>query len=93
MANFLERLFRRDAASSANAAKERLQLVLIHDRTDISQAVMDQIKDEIIAVISKHVSIDRTGVDVNLSQTNRQNKLIVNIPLLAAMSGGRKRKR
>ena len=94
MANFLERLFGRGTASSANAAKERLQLVLIHDRTDISQAVMDQIKDEIIAVISKHVSIDRTGVDVNLSQTNRQNKLIVNIPLLAAMGGGgRKRKR
>ena len=94
MANFFERLFGRASPSSANAAKERLQLVLIHDRTDISQAVMDQIKDEIIAVISKHVSIDRTGVDVNLSQTNRQNKLIVNIPLLAAMSGGgRKRRR
>ena len=94
MANFFDRLFGRDTASSANAAKERLQLVLIHDRTDISQAVMDQIKDEIIAVISKHVSIDRTGVDVNLSQTNRQNKLVVNIPLLAAMSGGgRKRRR
>src|SRR5688500_15089315 len=73
MANFLERLFGRGTANSANAAKERLQLVLIHDRTDISQAVMDQIKDEIIAVISKHVSIDRTGVDVNLSQMNRQN--------------------
>lgn len=93
MANFFERLFGRAAPSSANAAKERLQLVLIHDRTDISQAVMDQIKDEIIAVISKHVNIDRSGVDVNLSQTNRQNKLIVNIPLLAATSGGRKRRR
>jgi cell division topological specificity factor len=52
MANFFERLLGRNPASSANAAKERLQLVLIHDRTDISQAVMDQIKDEIIAVIS-----------------------------------------
>ncbi len=94
MANFFERLLGRTTAGSANTAKERLQLVLIHDRTDISQAVMDQIKDEIIAVISKHVSIDRTGVDVNLSQTNRQNKLIINIPLLAAMSGGgRKRRR
>ena len=94
MANFFERLLGRNPDRSANTAKERLQLVLIHDRTDISQAVMDKIKDEIIAVISKHVSIDRTGVDVNLSQTNRQNKLIVNIPLLAAMSGGgRKRRR
>ncbi len=93
MANFFERLFGRAAPTSANAAKERLQLVLIHDRTDISQAVMDQIKDEIIAVISKHVNIDRTGVDVKLSQTNRQNKLIVNIPLLAAVSGGRRRRR
>jgi cell division topological specificity factor len=93
MANFFERLFGRATASSANAAKERLQLVLIHDRTDISQAVMDQIKDEIIAVISKHVNIDRTGVDVNLSQINRQNKLVVNIPLLAAVTGGGRRRR
>jgi cell division topological specificity factor len=93
MANFFDRLFGRDTSSSAKAAKERLQFVLIHDRTDISPAVMEQLKDEIIAVISKHVDINRAGVEINLSQTARENRLVANIPLVTAPSGGRKRRR
>ena len=93
MANFFDRLFGRDTANSAQAAKERLQFVLIHDRTDISPAVMEQLKDEIIAVISKHVDINRAGVEINLSQTARENRLVANIPLITAPSGGRKRRR
>jgi cell division topological specificity factor len=93
MANFFERLFGRGSSSSAQAAKERLQLVLIHDRTDISPAVLEQLKDEIIAVISKHVDIVRDGVEINLSQNQRENKLVANIPLVAGPAGSRKRKR
>jgi cell division topological specificity factor len=93
MANFFDRLFGRDTNSSAQAAKERLQFVLIHDRTDISPAVMEQLKDEIIAVISKHVDINRAGVEINLSQNARENRLVANIPLVTAPSGGRKRRR
>jgi cell division topological specificity factor len=93
MANFLDRLLGRSAAhSSAHAAKERLQFVLIHDRTDISPAIMEQLKDEIIAVISKHVDIDRRGVEINLTQNQRQNRLVANIPLLAAATGRRRRR-
>ena len=93
MPNFLDRLFGRDMSSSAKTAKERLQFVLIHDRTDISPAVMEQLKDEIIAVISKHVDINRAGVEINVTQTARENRLVANIPLIAAPSGGRKRRR
>jgi len=93
MASFFDRLFGRDTNTSAQAAKERLQFVLIHDRTDISPAVMEQLKDEIIAVISKHVDINRAGVEINLSQTARENRLVANIPLVTAPSGGRKRRR
>ena len=93
MASFLDRLLGRDTNSSAKAAKERLQFVLIHDRTDISPAVMEQLKDEIIAVISKHVDINRAGVEINLSQTARENRLVANIPLITAPSGGRRRRR
>ncbi|MCC6190145.1 MAG: cell division topological specificity factor MinE [Anaerolineales bacterium] len=93
MANWLERLFGRAPASSAQTAKERLQLVLIHDRTDISPAVLEQLKDEIIAVISKHVDINREGVEINLSQSQRENKLVANIPLVAGPGGTKKRRR
>lgn len=92
MANFLDRLFGRRDAPSAQTAKERLQFVLIHDRTDISPAVLEQLKDEIIAVISKHVDINRAGVEINLSQTQRENKLIANIPLVMGGSASKRRK-
>jgi cell division topological specificity factor len=90
MSNWLNRLFGRDARTSAQSAKERLQLVLIHDRTDLSPALLDTLKDEMIAVISKHVEIDPGGVEINLSQTQRENRLVANIPLLAAPAGRRR---
>lgn len=93
MANFLERLFGRREAPSAQTAKERLQFVLIHDRTDISPAVLEQLKDEIIAVISKHVDINRAGVEINLSQSQRENKLIANIPLVMGPGGSSKKRK
>jgi cell division topological specificity factor len=81
MPSFLDRLLGRPPAASAQTAKERLQLVLIHDRMDISPAVMEKIKDEIIAVISRHVDIHRNGVEINLTQNDRENRLVANIPL------------
>lgn len=91
MMNWFDRLIGR-MPSSAESAKERLQLVLIHDRTDLSPGVLETLKDEIIGVISKHVAIDATGVEINLSQGQRENRLIANIPLLAA-AGPRRRRR
>ena len=93
MPGFFERLFGNVPSTSAKTAKERLQLVLIHDRTDISPATLEQLKDEIIGLVSRHVDIDRDGVEFNLTQTARESRLVANIPLAAAPSGGRKRRR
>lgn len=92
MANFFDRLMGRPA-TSAQTAKERLTLVLVHDRTDISPAVIDVIKDEIIQVISRHVDINRDEVEIQLSQDQRENRLVANIPLLTAPGGRRRRTR
>jgi cell division topological specificity factor len=91
MSNWFERLLGRGPVTSAQSAKERLQFVLIHDRTDLSPAVLETLKDEIIGVISKHVEIDIPGVEINFSRDQRINRLIANIPLLTA--NGRKRRR
>lgn len=91
--NFLDRLLGRTPAASAQTAKERLQFVLVHDRADIPPAVLEMLKDEIIAVISKHVEINSAGVEINLTHTQRESKLVADIPLLTAASGGRKRRK
>jgi cell division topological specificity factor len=80
MANFIDRVFRREA-KSAHTARERLKLVLIHDRTDISPGIMDIMKDDIIQVISRHVEIYPDGVKIEMTQEGRSQRLIADIPL------------
>ena len=57
MASFIDQLLRREPKSASNA-KERLKLVLIHDRTDLPPAALEELKDAIIDVISKRIDID-----------------------------------
>ncbi len=66
---------------SADSAKERLQLVLIHDRTDMSPAELTALKDELIAVISRHVDIDPEAVQIDLEHDGRSQRLVADIPL------------
>ncbi len=80
--DFLTRLFRPKAPSSRQIAKERLQLVLVHDRAQISPQLLETLKDEIIAVISRHIAIDRDGVQITFTQNRRESRLQADIPLL-----------
>jgi cell division topological specificity factor len=70
---------------SANQAKERLKLVLIHDRTDLSPGTMDRLKDELIEVISRYVDIDPTAVRIDMTQDGREQRLLADIPLRPAL--------
>jgi cell division topological specificity factor len=72
-------LFRRK--KSAFNAKERLQLVLIHDRTDLSPAQLESLKDALIATISRYIEIDPTAVRINVAQDGREQRLVADIPL------------
>jgi cell division topological specificity factor len=78
---FLDRLLGRHTPSSREIAKERLQLVLAYDRIKISPELLQTLKNELIAVISKYVEIDREGVEVTFSQGKRRSRLIADIPL------------
>jgi len=66
---------------SANSAKERLQLVLIHDRTDLTPGELDALKDDLIETISRHIEIDPAAVTINLAQDGRSQRLVADIPL------------
>lgn len=78
----LNRLFGPRQPSSREIAKERLQLVLAYDRVKISPELLQILKNELIAVISRYVEIDRDGVEVTFSQGKRHSRLIADIPLL-----------
>ncbi len=80
MSSFLDRILGHDR-KSANAAKERLKLVLIHDRTDLAPGLIDELKDELIQVISRYVAIDPSAVRIEMEQDGRQQRLLADIPL------------
>lgn len=83
MNRFFDRLLGRDQ-SSAQEAKERMKLVLIHDRTDLTPGALEQLKDELIEVISRHIEIDPNAVHIEMAQDGRQQRLIADIPIRTA---------
>jgi len=80
--SFFERLMGR---KSAKSAKERLQMVLIHDRTDLTPAVLEALKEELLAVIARHLDIDVSAVRVEIENEGRSQRLIADIPLRPAV--------
>ncbi len=84
---FLSRLFRREGGSK-HVAKERLQLVLSHDRMKLPPALLEQMKDELITVISSYIEIDEAGINVELTERDDERQLIASIPVI----GMRKRR-
>ncbi len=73
--------------SSSNIAKDRLKLVLVSDRANCSPEIMEQIKNDIINVISKYIEIDLEGLDIKITQTESDEgngtvpALFANIPI------------
>jgi cell division topological specificity factor len=82
--NLLKRLLGRGEPASGEIAKDRLRLVLVQDRVNLSAEKMNEMKDELIKVISKYVEIDREGIEIALTQNARQSRLTANIPLVGA---------
>lgn len=73
--------------SSGNVAKDRLKMVLVSDRANCSPDVMEQIKNDMIKVLSKYVEIDLEGLDIKIEQTESEGNngmvpaLFANIPI------------
>ena len=81
---------------SKDAAKERLHLVLMQDRANVSADFLDLMKQEIIDVIKKYIEIDESAIDVKLTNkdngdgTNGAPALYANIPILNIKNEARK---
>lgn len=80
MSNFIDRMFGRNKGSGATA-KDRLQFLLIHDRINLPPEQIREMKEEILRVISKYVSVDPESVDIALEQRDRNDsRIIAEIP-------------
>jgi len=85
---FLRKLFGRSrSGSSAQEAKGRLISVLIHDRTDISPALLENLRAEMIALLKKYMDIDESNIEINLDRGGREVALVANVPVLRVKRG------
>lgn len=66
---------------SATRAKERLQLVLVHDRTDLTPEQLTALKDDLLKAISRYIDIDPEAVRFGLERDGRSQRLVADIPL------------
>jgi cell division topological specificity factor len=81
LSTLIDRILGRTAEASKNAAKDRLRLVLMHDRSDIPATMMEAIRAEMIQALSKYVEIDTEALEVQLERDAGAIGLVLNIPI------------
>lgn len=81
--DFIQRLLGREKPSGT-LARERLQLVLAHDRSDLNPELLEQMRREILEVVQKYVEIDLESGDVSLETGDRVTALVANLPIRRA---------
>jgi cell division topological specificity factor len=79
----LERLFGRDQITSRTKVKQRLKFILAHDRAAISPQIFEQMRREIMQVVSKYVELEEENIEINLESDRDLTAVIANLPIRA----------
>lgn len=89
MFDLLKFLSKEDA--SKNVAKERLKLVLVHDRSNCSPEFLELVKGDLLKAISSYMDIDERGLDIKITKTDDTEDgrpaLVANIPIRGMRRG------
>ncbi|MGH8070628.1 MAG: cell division topological specificity factor MinE [Candidatus Entotheonellia bacterium] len=70
-----------DDADSKNIAKDRLRLVLVHDRSMLPPETLDALRKELIEVVSRYFEVDHATLSMDVQRTREAWALMVNLPL------------
>jgi len=81
MLDLIQKIFGREATNSKDIAKERLRLVLVHDRINVSPQFMEVLKDDMIKVISNYMEINEENMEISLTKSSNSVALVANIPI------------
>src|SRR5258708_3071241 len=71
----------RKKLSSGEMAKERLKVVLVHDRIKINPQLLDLIRADLLAAISRRLEVDEQNVEISLAREDHWDKLHANVPI------------
>lgn len=79
--DFISRFFMKENPPSKEVARERLRLVLVHDRASVSPDFINQLKEDLIKVIQEYLDIDEDALQVSLENEEDSIALVANIPV------------
>ena len=82
--SFFHQSENKDRESAKDVACNRLKLVLMQDRTNLSPAIMDRMRNELIDLLSKYLELDKELLDLNFEQEDEQMALMLSIPVIRA---------
>lgn len=71
----------RKKPTPGEVAKERLKVVLAHDRLKLNPELLEIIREEILSVVSRRLAVDEEQVQVNLAHEGGIEKLLANMPI------------
>ncbi|MFZ1126100.1 MAG: cell division topological specificity factor MinE, partial [Candidatus Baltobacteraceae bacterium] len=80
MFDFFKSLFRPEKPSSTTA-KERLRLVLLSDHISLSPEIIESLKADLLAVISRYVEIDSSSADVTFEHREHEIAMLASVPI------------
>ena len=87
MLEALMKIFGRNERPSGQVAKDRLRVVLIHDRASVSPELMERLKNDIIKVISNYMDVRTSGIEISLANDEDSVALVANIPVKSMRHG------
>ena len=70
--------------SSKDTACNRLRVVLMQDRTNLTPELMERMRRELVELLSKYVEMDKDALELNLEQDGEQVALMLSIPVIRA---------
>ena len=87
MLEALMKIFGKSEKPSGKIAKDRLRVVLIHDRASVSPELMERLKNDIIQVISHYMDVKTNGIEISLANDDDSVALVANIPVKSMRHG------
>ncbi len=85
LSNLLQKMMGKGETRSSDVARKRLKLALVCDSLEVSDEVLNNLREDLLDVISTYFEIDRKEFTLDIDKTDDYSALVMNTPILSAL--------